>query len=693
MKQEIAFSRGLISIPAGNPRLNNKAAAYSCAAEIARLGYVVDAAALDQMVHLSSMELRSLTSDVVAMIRAKLGATRPYKPFYVNFPESVMEMSHFELFFNAIVHYWSEGTWEPAQELRTRGPFTEMVEMSPLKYVTENEFRNIFTNMAGSAQSLSPFNKRALEWFVKNYDRSELRMPSSVPFKETLALLATLGCDVPVKHETDVLRIALAMSGVDPAILPVPKVGTTKEGTVTVEDRRSHQFRKFSRPERKFLLSLLEQTRARAEELQVHKDRWVRLGEVLHVGDYATAFPKSYEAFRAIRNQRTVKVRTFASNLDYAMKNKDGVAALSLLCSRPGEFARRLDALMRSFNPHDVLTHFSTVADKVSSKVQLELVEHLINRAEVTTRTIVTKGARTATSLETLEALPGDVVERGVNILLQAISHNLAALPKMGKVYLDPQLMKLPLNKGARTQSEGASAIPRGTREAFPENTNVIRGFVHWYDHDATEDIDLSVGLYSANFDLLDQVSFTNLKSAGVYHSGDIRRRRGSCAEYIDIDMNVISKYFGGAVRYAALVCYNFQNRPMSTMKECFVGFMGRNQPQSGEIFEPKTVKNVMAPQSKSTSVLPCVFDLKKRETIWVDLDMQERMLDYGRDSQIVDNIKMYIDEPNLSMYDLLTLHVTARGGKLVEEAEADEVFTYRDLSLDAGKAASFATW
>lgn len=679
MKQEIAFSRGLVIVPTGASK-GNKTQVLTCAAEIARLGYILDMQAIDRMMHLSTNELRAFTTGLVKMIRGKIGADIAYVPFYRNFPEDVMEMSHLELFINAIVHYMSNGTWEPAQELQRRGPFTEKVEMAKLLYVSDSDFRNIFTAMVGANQSLSPFNKRAVEWFIKN-DKENLRMPAKVPFRETMALLAVHGCDVPVRFETDVLRIALAMSGVDPAILPIPA-----NAALALE----HRFKKFSRPERKYVLNLLEGTNPQATNLQTHKNRWIRLGEILHVGEYANAFPQSFAAFKAIRNQKKVKVRTFASNLDYAMKIGDGAAAMSLLCSRPGEFARRIDALMRKFNADDVLTSFSTVADRVSSKVLCELVEHMMNRTEVTVRSVLAKGSRSAAAIETLEALDPALVGRAVGILQTAMMYGMAKLPPMGKVYIDPELKKLALVKGARTLSDTVRAVPRGTRIKLDADANVLRAFVHWYDENGREDIDLSVALYSSNFTMIDQVSFTNLKTNGVYHSGDIRHRQGSCAEYVDIDLNAV-KHRG--IQYASLLCYNYNGRPLNSIKQCFIGFMSRVSPKSGEIFEPKTVKNVMASESGSMSVLPCVFDLVKGECIWVDLDLNTRYLD-SNDSQIVENMISLVKEPNMSMFDLINLHVQARGGKIVDSAEkADEVYDFPTLSLDAGKATALATW
>ncbi len=32
--------------------------------------------------------------------------------------------------------------------------------------------------------------------------------------------------------------------------------------------------------------------------------RWVRLGEILHPGEYKNQFPKSFEAFNKIRNEK-----------------------------------------------------------------------------------------------------------------------------------------------------------------------------------------------------------------------------------------------------------------------------------------------------------------------------------------------------------------------------------------------------
>ncbi len=75
--------------------------------------------------------------------------------------------------------------------------------------------------------------------------------------------------------------------------------------------------------------------------MQERRSRWLRVGKVLHPGEYAGRYPKTFAAFQRLRNE---KVRTWASAVENAPTLD---AKLDLLTQRPGEFARRLDSLVR----------------------------------------------------------------------------------------------------------------------------------------------------------------------------------------------------------------------------------------------------------------------------------------------------------------------------------------------------------
>jgi hypothetical protein len=114
-KNQIALQRGfIVSQVNTNKTLSilSKQEKLSIQAELMQFGYILSEDALDAV---------SLTwfEDIMSYLKKSLGVGN-YLPFYKNFPKQVMELSHTELFMNAILHYWSEGTWEAPYELQER---------------------------------------------------------------------------------------------------------------------------------------------------------------------------------------------------------------------------------------------------------------------------------------------------------------------------------------------------------------------------------------------------------------------------------------------------------------------------------------------------------------------------------------------------------------------------------------------
>ena len=98
------------------------------------------------------------------------------------------------------------------------------------------------------------------------------------------------------------------------------------------------KFRGFAKRERRFLLQCLENVGSnRTEDMLRWKDRWIRLGERLHPGDFKKRFPKSLEAFDVLRNDQSFQ--TFNSRAEIAIKVGHAPATVELLAQRPGDFA------------------------------------------------------------------------------------------------------------------------------------------------------------------------------------------------------------------------------------------------------------------------------------------------------------------------------------------------------------------
>ena len=193
----------------------------------------------------------------------------------------------------------------------------------------------------------SESDKAIVAWFVEHYGDDLLRLlPPEIPQKETLALLA--GCLLKrseptyllphLKTATDVLRVAVVMSGGDVSLATPTK------------------FRKFSRRERRFLLASPGGCGEITEDMLRWQGYWVRLGEILHPFEYKDRYPKVYEAFDVLRNDRPFA--TFNSKVEAGLTGGDLGPVIGLLRQRPGVFARRLDHLLRLGGGPDAVESF-----------------------------------------------------------------------------------------------------------------------------------------------------------------------------------------------------------------------------------------------------------------------------------------------------------------------------------------------
>jgi len=705
-KNFIALQNGIIIIPDHNS--DNVQLAASLQAELMNLGFILEETAYKAACRSSKEWISDFYAEIIPSIKKKLGGHRAYKPFYRNFPTQVMEMSDLELFLNAVTHYMSGGKWEPSQKLKQRGIAFEKTNWKKIKLGTEKDFKGVFTRLCSINQSLTEPDKETIGWFCEKY-KDGLVLPENIPFKETLCILASKGFDVPVKQATDVLRIAVYLSGGDISLPGVPSaiVKQTSKGRrhwsdyfltqmnrAREEERKKFNFKKFSRPERRRIMSLLEKTTLDLSEMQGRLGRWLRLGEILHVGEFKDKFPKTFMAFGSLRNQAELgKIRTFHGQVDLAFK-EHWTKGVKVLSARPGEYARKLDWMLRSFEPKQVLDTFVDVGYKISSKVLFELYSHFDKRSNPDScRSIIIKGKRAKMKvLDPLPPMDAKLISSVKDSIMKIIRKKVGNLPPLGNVWIDERLKDVPLPTAMRSVNASIKTYIRGTKIPFDVDCKVIRSFLHWFDKDGSIDMDLSVSFHDKDLKMINHISYTNLKvnEYGSCHSGDIRHRMGACAEYVDVDIDTCRSK---GVRYALVHAYNFNGGAMHEVKDCVFGLMEREHPEAGKMFVPKTISNCMTLANESPSVFVCVLDLEKRNYIWVDLETERFGFVENNDTKSMDVIKAILNGSNISVYDLLAIHAKARGEMVSSPDKAKTKFDWETLVTSYSEIAQYMTF
>ncbi len=713
------------------------------------LGYTFSWEVFEVLRTMELHELQELYLELIPILKKMAGADVVYQPMYPNFPDSVMAADETRLYINAIVHYWSFGTLVPSEQKNERLPLFEAARLKVIGLGSMDDFQDIFMNLCQSKTSLSQTDKEDLVWIFRHL---QVKFPEEIPLKENAALIGNLYLENDpqasaevlekfFKTATDVLRLITIMSN----------------GDVSLGENT--RYRNFHRRERRLLLELLQNCGSIEEDMLRYGDRWIRVGEKLHPGEYSRLrFGKVITAFDKLRNH--VKIETFAGKVEHAIVTEDYGAALELLKKRPGELARRLDHLLRKAEDKKaVINAFKAVADEVSTPVLLQVREHFLHRNHKETagdgkntgnagdgknagyagggkntgnaadekgigiekrtdgngvgqiknagnekdngcpesrervRVFFPKGnlARSHCIADTLPALEEKYCRAVVGLCENSLIENYRKKDFLGNVYLSQEFRHYLVPFSQRSASKALKTIVRGSRLPIASEVNALRAFIWWTNTEASDeagrvDLDLSACVFDGDWNFLEHVSYTNLRSLEyrMCHSGDIVNGGPvdgpGVSEFLDVDIASVLQHGG---RYVVYQVYSFIMQKFSELPHAMFGWMGREDVGSGEIYEPATVEQKMDLASQGVVCIPVIFDCQEREMIWCDMNLS---LNGCRTSQGGNNLEsnlrgvaaacygiVHMQRPNL--YDLIALHIRARGVQVDNKEEADMIF------------------
>lgn len=640
---------------------------------IENLGFTFSPELVEVVKTLSVERLKTFYKQLIADLKENVGAHVEFKPMYPNFPEQVKQASEEELYTNAFWHYlgdWIGKRILPNYEKKQRESLKDNINLRVLEFGSKDDFNAIFTRLLSSKTSVSETDKKDIEWFIKTYNSKIFDYtPTEILLKENVAFY--IGCLLAnnieaekqikqyTKTATDVLRIAVAISGGDISLAENTK------------------FKTISRRNRKLLLHTLENLGGITEDMLRYKNKWKRLGEKLHPFEYKKQFPKCFKAFDIIRNDKPFE--TFNSKVEKSLFQKDITAASYLLKTRPGEFARRLDNLLRlSNNPEILLSEFQKVASNISTPVLLQAKTHFTERNKARElRVFFPKGnvGKAKAIDNNLPVIDENICQGIVSICDKTLIEKFGKYKPLGKVYLDENLKNYTVPFAQRSASKALKTISRGSKiNLSPGDT--IRFFIYWKDGKNRTDLDLSALALDTNSGYKMEIAYYNLKEIGGYHSGDITSAPDGASEFIDIE---ISKCLEQGIRYVLMSVNSFTNQPYCDLPICFAGFMVRQFPNSGEIYDPLTVENKFDLTANTKIAIPLIIDLYERKVIWTDLSLKgnpsinNNVHNNLSSTTIINKSMTTLPKPNL--YDLLTLHIKARGEKTVNIKEANTIF------------------
>jgi hypothetical protein len=506
--------------------------------------------------------------------------------------------------------------------------------------------------------ALSPGDEADLLLLLDGMSRSDLSwLPAELSARTTkAAVLAWLLADSQTWEQTipavtsqlgtatDVLRLTVVRSGGAASLIDRPRLKT------------------LPRPLRRALLGALDSLDLSSAVAEMRRQRraFLALGQLLHAGEHSTRYPNAALMFAALRGTDLlahphghalrdrvisdadmlgnsmlargirldggqVRVDSFASLVEktLAAGNRDG--ALALLSARPGELLRRLNQLLTGASPAQterIVAALAPAAQRVSPAVLLSCLGQLRTRTERARQRLVfpKAGAAAAHVLpDTRPVLPPALVERVTAALTGEVLRRSSLLPSVDVAVLDRAVDGLVVPFGERTAARQLVTIPRGSVLPLPDGRH-LRLFCHWMQTpEQWIDLDLSVQLYTGDWQHVGTCDYTSLRVAGAVHSGDLTSAPApyGATEFVDLDLDTMADF----ERYALVSVYCYNGVPFNQMAEAFAGIMLRQDaPQRGEIFDPSAVELRFDLAGTGMTTLPLLLDRHSRTMRWLDV-------------------------------------------------------------------------
>lgn len=566
------------------------------------------------------VDLCSTMKMILCFARASVKGDKNYKPFYPNFPDQVIQASDFELYFNAIVHYYGDvigARITPVYEVEDRLPLVldNFEDLKVIDIFDANDVANTRDAMLGMKVSWSVDDQYDIKVLMAT--QPGYNSGVAIPNKENMAYLTqVVGLDQVVAmadNATDVLRAIVVYSGGDPAL---NGVGVTKV-----------KIKSMPRRVRRAVVAQLNNFTYLEDDVMRNIPLWKLVFHTLHVGEFANQYPNVVAVAQIARNNGKGK-DTFNHRVELCYQVQNWPRLLNELKARPGEFARRLDSVLRNHpHPSVVINAFADVAHKVSTPVLWSLLTFYGNRELYVDgsldRSFSVKG-RYGTLQHTTKLLP-PLPAFQVYDLRQAIRNALRKHYETrnllsGLVYIDPSVNGFTIPFDLRSASASDKVIGRGTKLSV--DGDVLRMFTWWKDIDndvwgGRVDIDLSALLINADLTRTNQVGYYNLRDYGITHSGDFTSAPNGASEFIDVE---VDKVLAAGYRYVAMTLNSYTGQNFNEIPEVVAGVMARPDGMSGDVYEPGTVSTAFDVNYEGKMTTPLVFDLLEKKMVWLDL-------------------------------------------------------------------------
>lgn len=550
--------------------------------------------------------------EMIGELSKRFGENVP-EPFYKGFPRSVRELTTEELLFDQLLHYsetYGLGDFEESghsvfEKDFERIAFQEDTVIKEFAVQTEEEAEEtvqiIVNNLLAGSRPLSERQYALSLAYILDHDEVVLDIVS----KNTLVRLLI---DTKRLSLADKMNLSDVMKVVDELNYRNYNNSNPKKLNLKNQDR-------------KFLTEVLDRMfqgdRCDIRTCYEKKQLW---NGFLHHIHYQ---PENEAASVFVRAMREKGNESVYSEFEKLLRDNKRQEAAKLLLEKKGTsvLLRNLDYIISRMDGEEAESFLSGFPKDCSVLILLQLLFRYESVSWGKGRTFRFSRynllkVHTETPKEQ-DRRQSRISEEQIKTLKSVIRSNLNERLKnrLGKVYVDPAMKNYALPLSESTSQGGFGVLSKGSRIHICEGKK-LRAFTYW---EKVNDIDLSAFALTEE-GRKKEFSWRTMaaqQSGAIIFSGDETSGYHGGSEYFDIN---IPEFKVRHPEYRYLV---FCNNVFTgiTFSKCFckAGYMLRDEDDSGEIYEPKTVETAFLVDCESTFAYLFGIDLEKNEFIWLN--------------------------------------------------------------------------
>lgn len=613
----LLLQHGFVSVSEGYARAADTRVA-TIVANMAYYGFAPSKAVVDALSRLIDIHLEDFWACFEKALKYVKAADRKMGKFvvYKNFPSEVLSMSEAEYWMKQLLMYWGLPNELVTEEEKARPSVYEKIAPTIVDLADDETPLKIYDKLIKQSSDWTEIQSEQAGYLMQLYVGAVIDLDAFSQKTNGVKLIAKAWPQivdgersVKISTATDVMRLAAALSEIDVSLRVVGK------------------FRKFSRPERRVLVSMLNGAAHLEGDLALRKEQWKRLLSFLRPGDFkfenvSAAYDRLYKG----------ELRSFASAIEAGFINKDA-AVLKALQSRPGEFLRRLHKAYAVFG-REALELFVCVFDSLTVS-QLVKLDGYLSTAN-SRKTYVVTPAGSWAKAQIIDKPKANLVVEDLKFIRDAISTEIGRRLKN----LHPEGFAVAaetLNVKLQSNGQELASYGRGTVFDIPENVTFLRTASYWRTDTKHGHVwfDNGFNFFGYDWEPKGSICWNSTDphgSAGHWasakagedttclFSGDptnAKELKGRACQMIDLyPQNLVAK----GVRYAVWNILAYSRLQFSDAKDLVASLQWGENAETGKLYEPSRAQMVFPITGNGLTKFIAYIDLVERKLVYLDV-------------------------------------------------------------------------